>query len=158
MIPTQERITIPLKDGEAVTVTVEQMVGAGAYFERYNVPTVLHPRVLAGMADYLNAEVDRNPFDPRITSARDRVTTREQMSVEQICAKQMKELHRLEGWWAKNGDGKLPGSSPGRTARPGLGAGRVRALARSNSPSRFSSSGIRSPATAKPTICRSRGA
>jgi superfamily II DNA or RNA helicase len=124
VIPTQERITIPLKDGQSATFTVEQIAGVEPYFEKYKVPTVLYPRVLAGMADYLTDEAQRNPFDPKISGARDRVTTRESMSDEQICKKQERELNHLERWWAKNGDGSVARFAGRANAEAGIGNGK----------------------------------
>jgi superfamily II DNA or RNA helicase len=123
VIPTDERITIPLADGESATFTVEQLAGVESYFERYNLPTVFYPRALASMADYLGDEAQRNPFDPRITNARDRVTTREQMSDEQICKQKEAELVHLERWWAKNGDGTVARFAGRANAEAGIGKG-----------------------------------
>lgn len=109
VIPTQERITIPLADGESTTFTAEQLEAVAAYLDRYNVPAPLHARTLAAMAEWLTEQEQRNPFDPRISGARARVTEprREQMGVEEICTLRMKQLSTLEGWWAKNGDGSI---------------------------------------------------
>lgn len=99
--PGAERVTVPLGDSDA-TFTAEQLHAVASHLERYNLPTVLHARVLAAMGDIAAEQERQRPFDAGAVATHDAVTR--PMSIEESSRLTMGQIRALEGWWAINGD------------------------------------------------------
>ena len=99
--PGAERVTVPLGDSD-VTFTAEQLHAVADVLERYNLPTVLHARVLAAMGDIAAEQERRRPFDAGAVSTHDAFIR--PVSIEESSSLTMGQIRELEKWWAVNGD------------------------------------------------------